>query len=46
MGRNSSEPCRWLVAQPDEWHAGIGWATLDLSASDRAVFDTMLPDEV
>jgi transposase len=30
----------------DEWRAGIEWATLDLSASYRAVFDTMLPDAV
>ena len=45
-GRDSSEPCRWLAAQPDEWRARIEWATLDLSASYRAVFDTMLPDSV
>ncbi|CAE7746185.1 true [Symbiodinium sp. KB8] len=45
-GRDSSEPCRWLAAQPDEWRARIEWATLDLSASYRAVFDTMLPDAV
>ena len=45
-GRDSSEPCRWLAARSDEWRAGVEWATLDLSASYRAVFDTMLPDAV
>jgi transposase len=45
-GRDSSEPCRWLAARTDDWRAGIEWATLDLSASYRAVFDTMLPDAV
>lgn len=43
-GRDSVEPCRWFADQPEAWRAGIGWATLDLSASYRAVFDTMLPD--
>jgi transposase len=45
-GRDTVEPCRWFAQQSDEWRAGIGWATLDLSASYRAVFDTMLPDAV
>jgi transposase len=45
-GRDSVEPCRWFAARPEAWRAGIGWATLDLSASYRAVFDTMLPDAV
>src|SRR5690606_940828 len=45
-GRDSSEPCRWLAERSDEWRARIEWATLDLSASYRAVFDTMLPDAV
>jgi transposase len=45
-GRDSSEPCRWLAARSDEWRAGVEWATLDLSMSYRAVFDTMLPDAV
>ena len=31
---------------PSAWRAGIAWATLDLSASYRTVFDTMLPDAV
>jgi transposase len=43
-GRDSDRPCRWFAAQPDQWRAGIAWATLDLSASYRTVFDTMLPD--
>ena len=46
QGRDSSEPCRWLAAQPAEWRSGIGWATLDLSSAYRSVFDTMLPDAV
>jgi len=45
-GRDADGPCRWFAAQPDEWRAGIGWATLDLSASYRTVFDTMVPDAV
>lgn len=46
QGRDSSEPCRWFAEQPEAWRAGIEWATLDLSASYRAVFDTMLPHAV
>lgn len=45
-GRDSVEPCRWLAARSDEWRAAVEWATLDLSTSYRAVFDTMLPDAV
>jgi transposase len=45
-GRDAVEPCRWFDAQPEGWRAGIGWATLDLSASYRTVFDTMLPAAV
>lgn len=37
---------RSLAARDDTWRAGIEWATLDLSASYRMVFDTMLPDAV
>ena len=32
------------VSSSTSWRAGILWATLDLSASYRAEFDTMLPD--
>jgi len=42
-GRDSVEPCRWFAQQPAEWRDAIRWATLDLSASYRSVFDTMLP---
>jgi transposase len=45
-GRDAAGPCRWLAERSDEWRAGIEWATLDLSASYRAVYDTMLPDAV
>ena len=45
-GRDSTEPCRWFAQRSEAWRAGICWATLDLSASYRAVFDTMLPDAV
>ena len=45
-GRSAPEPCRWLAARPQAWLDRIEWATLDLSASYRTVFDTMLPDAV
>jgi transposase len=45
-GRDSTAPCAWFAARSEAWRAGIGWATLDLSASYRTVFDTMLPDAV
>lgn len=45
-GRSSVEPCSWFGAQPQAWRDGISWATLDLSASYRSVFDTMLPAAV
>jgi transposase len=46
VGRDAAGPCAWLAAHPDTWRAGIKWATLDLSASYKSVFDTMLPDAV
>jgi transposase len=45
-GRDAAGPCRWLAARDESWRAGIEWATLDLSHSYRAVFNTMLPDAV
>jgi transposase len=45
-GRDAVEPCRWFAERSEAWRAGIAWATLDLSASYRTVFDTMLPDAV
>ena len=45
-GRDAAGPCAWLAARPEPWRAGIAWATLDLSASYKSVFDTMLPDAV
>ena len=45
-GRDVTGPCRWFAGQSAGWRAGIVWATLDLSNSYRAVFDTMLPDAV
>ena len=45
-GRDAGGPCAWFAARPEPWRAGIDWATLDLSASYRTVFDTMLPDAV
>jgi len=45
-GREAAGPSAWLAARPEEWRNQIGWATLDLSASYRSVFDTMLPDAV
>ena len=45
-GRDSVNPCRWLAARDQAWRDRIEWATLDLSASYRTVFDTMLPAAV
>lgn len=45
-GRSAPEPCRWLATRPQAWLDRIEWATLDLSASYRSVFDTMLPRAV
>ena len=45
-GRDSDGSCRWFATRSEAWRARIGWATLDLSASYRTVFDTMLPDAV
>lgn len=45
-GRDAAEPCRWLAARDQAWRDRIEWATLDLSASYRRVFDTMLPQAV
>jgi transposase len=42
-GRSAPEPCRWLAERDQAWLDRIEWATLDLSASYRTVFDTMLP---
>jgi len=45
-GRDPAGACRWLDARPQPWRDTICWATLDLSASYRSVYDTMLPDAV
>ena len=45
-GRDSVNPCRWLATRDQAWRDRIEWATLDLSASYRTVFDTMLPTAV
>ncbi|MDQ3311199.1 MAG: transposase, partial [Actinomycetota bacterium] len=45
-GRDSTGSCRWFAARSEAWRAGNEWATLDLSASYRTVFDTMLSDAV
>jgi transposase len=43
-GRTAAEPCKWFAKRSAEWLSGVRWATLDLSASYRSVFNTMLPD--
>jgi transposase len=43
-GRRSGPTCAWFAARPDGWCERVRWATLDLSAAYRTVFDTMLPD--
>lgn len=45
-GRDAAGPCRWLAERDPGWRDRIEWATLDLSASYRSVFDTMLPHAV
>lgn len=45
-GRNAAGPCEWFKQRDDEWCAGIGFATLDLSGPYRLVFNTMLPHAV
>lgn len=45
-GRDGTGPTAWLAARPPKWRNRIGWATLDLSASYRSVFDTMLPEAI
>lgn len=43
-GRDGHAAARWFNQQPDHWRDGIVWAALDLAASYRKVYDTMLPD--
>jgi transposase len=43
-GREVQPVCEWFAARPAVWCDSVRWATLDLSASYRVVFDTMLPD--
>ena len=43
-GRDSTEPTRWLMDQPQWWRARIGWAVMDMSGPYKTVFDTALPD--
>lgn len=45
-GRDGHAAARWFHDRPDHWRSGIVWATLDLAASYRKVYDTMLPDAV
>src|SRR4029077_15060283 len=42
-GGRSSPACVWFAARPAGWCEQVRWATLDLSAAYRTVFDTMLP---
>jgi transposase len=44
--RDTTAVCAWFADQDPAWCDGIGWATLDLSNSYRAVLDTMLPTAV
>lgn len=45
-GRSGKAPSAWLANQDQAWRDSVRWATLDLSAPYRAVFDTMLPHAV
>ena len=42
-GRDKTTVCDWFAGRDQDWREGIRWATLDMSGSYRAVFDTMLP---
>ena len=41
-GRTAKTPAQWILNQPEEWRENIRWATLDLSGSYKAAFDTAL----
>ena len=41
-GRTAETPAQWILDQPEEWREKIRWATLDLSGSCKAAFDTAL----
>ena len=43
-GRDGVAAARWFSEQPEQWRDEIVWAALDMSASYRKVYDTMLPD--
>ena len=43
-GRKGDEPKAWLLAQGDEWLAHVVSGTLDLSATYRSVFESVLPE--
>lgn len=45
-GRDAKAPARWLAARGEEWLAQVRWASLDLSGTYRAAFDTVLPDAI
>jgi len=43
-GRGGEAPRRWIEARGERWCSGVRWATLDLSASFRSVFEATLQD--
>ncbi len=46
QGRDAAPVCARFANRPNFWRAGLDWATLDLSNSYGAVFDTVLPHVV
>ena len=41
-GRTAKTPAQPILNQPQQWRKNIQWATLDLSGSYKAAFDTAL----
>ena len=45
-GRKAEGPKTWLENQGEEWLAKVRYATLDLSATYKSVFDATVPDAI
>jgi transposase len=45
-GKKAEEPTAWLENRGEEWLGTVRYATLDLSATYKAVFDATVPDAV
>ena len=45
-GKKAEGPKTWLEGRSEEWLAGIRYATLDLSATYKSVFDAVVPSAI